>query len=106
MKIVILNVAVEKGSEFFDFDAMEKSAFSNKKRTQIYYAHPYSSWERGSNENTNRIIRRFIAKGHKISNYTKTRIKEFEQWINLYPRRILEFASPYELFNKELANLA
>ena len=59
-----------------------------------------------SNENTNRIIRRFIAKGHKISKYTKIKIKEFEQWINQYPRRILEFASPHELFTNELAILA
>ena len=103
---IFKTITVDNGSEFLDADAMEKSAFSNKKRSQIYYAHPYSSWERGSNENTNRIIRRFIAKGHKISNYTKTKIKEFEQWINQYPRRILEFASPHELFNKELANLA
>ncbi len=103
---IFKTITVDNGSEFLDVDSMEKSAFSNKKRSRIYYAHPYSSWERGSNENTNRIIRRFIAKGHKISKYTKTKIKEFEQWINQYPRRILEFASPHELFNKELAILA
>ncbi len=102
---IFKTITVDNGSEFLDVDAIEKSAFSDRKRTKVYYAHPYSSWERGSNENTNRIIRRFIAKGNKISKYTKTKIKDVEQWINQYPRRILEFASPYELFTKELSIL-
>jgi len=87
-------------------NALEKSAFSKKARTKIYYAHPYSSWERGTNENTNRIIRRFIAKGLEISEFSMKIIKEIEQWINNYPRRILDYISPYELFNNETLALA
>jgi IS30 family transposase len=103
---IFKTITVDNGSEFLDLDALEKSAFSKKARTKIYYAHPYSSWERGTNENTNRIIRRFIAKGHEISEFSIKRIKEIELWINNYPRRILDYLSPYELFNKETLALA
>ena len=103
---IFKTITVDNGSEFLDLDAMEKSAFSNKTRTKIYYAHPYSSWERGTNENTNRIIRRFIAKGHEISEFSRKRIKEIEQWINNYPRRILDYLSPSELFYNETLDLS
>ena len=103
---IFKTITVDNGSEFLDLDALEKSAFSNKTRTKIFYAHPYSSWERGTNENTNRIIRRFIAKGHEISAFSMRRIKEITQWINQYPRKILEYFSPGELFSNELMALA
>jgi IS30 family transposase len=73
-----------------------------KQRTRIFYAHPYSSWERGSNENANRIIRRFVAKGRDIARFTRQKILEIETWINNYPRRILDFMTPNELFMNEL----
>jgi len=58
-------------------------------RTQHYFAHPYISWERGSNENINGMIRWFIPKGSNISRISARRIKEIETWINQLPRRIL-----------------
>lgn len=61
----------------------------NTMRTQHYFAHPYSSWERGSNENINGMIRWFIPKGSNISRISARRIKEIETWINQLPRRIL-----------------
>jgi IS30 family transposase len=103
---IFKTITVDNGSEFLDLDTLEKSSFSKKARTKIYYAHPYSSWERGSNENANRIIRRFIAKGHDIANFTKKRIKEIEQWINNYLRKILDYSSPSELFHNETLALA
>ena len=60
----------------------------------IYYAHPYSSWERGTNENHNRLIRRWLPKGT-----TKTTPKEvafIENWINNYPKKCLGYKSPRE----------
>ena len=63
-----------------------------------YYAHPYSSWERGSNENANKIIRRFIPKGSDINKYTEEEIKRIENWINNYPRRILGYKSAKEMY--------
>ena len=69
------------------------------KRTVIYFAHPYSSWERGTNENQNRMIRRFIPKGSDISKVSNKTIKEIETWINNYPRRILGYRSSNDLVN-------
>ncbi|NTW70857.1 MAG: IS30 family transposase, partial [Eubacteriaceae bacterium] len=77
---------------------IEKSVLTNKKRTTAYYAHPYSSWERGSNENTNKIIRRFVPKGSNIGNYSKKAIKQIEQWINNYPRKILGYQTASEVY--------
>ena len=64
-RIVFKSITADNGSEFLDHEALEQSVFSGT-RTHIYYAHPYSSWERGSNKNANRIIRRFIPKGSDI----------------------------------------
>lgn len=82
-------ITVDNGSEFLDFRSMEKSKLSKtKKRTEIYYAHPYSSWERGTNEHTNGMIRRFIPKGSVICKIHKKEIKRIQNWLNNYPRRI------------------
>jgi IS30 family transposase len=102
-KVVFKSITADNGSEFLDFGMLEASVFGRLARTRIYYAHPYSSWERGSNENTNRIIRRFIPKGSDISKYTRTAIQKIENWINGYPRRILNFKTAEELFIQELA---
>jgi len=99
-------ITVDNGAEFLDGEALETSAFSRKRRTRIFYAHPYASWERGSNENANRILRRFVAKGRDIARFTKQRLKSIEDWINNYPRRILGFSTPNELFRQELKAIA
>jgi transposase, IS30 family len=94
-------ITVDNGSEFLDFVALEQSFLSpEEKRVNVYYAHPYSSWERGSNENANKLIRRFIPKGTDISGYTKAQIRAIEQWINDYPRKIFGYKS-----SKEVARL-
>jgi IS30 family transposase len=69
-----------------------------EKRTTLYYADPYCSWQRGTNENTNRIIRRFVAKGRDIARFTKKAVRQFTEWINCYPRKILNYDTPAELF--------
>jgi len=102
-KVVFKSITADNGSEFLDFEALEKSVFSRAKRTHIYYAHPYSSWERGTNENTNRMIRRFIPKGSDISKFTCAEIQRIEDWINNYPRKILQFKTAEERFIQELA---
>lgn len=84
-------ITCDNGVEFLDFIGIMKSC-KNKKipRTQVYFCHPYSSWERGTNENTNKLIRRWIPKGTDISQISDEKIKYIEEWINTYPRRILE----------------
>lgn len=64
-----------------------------------YYAHPYSSWERGSNENGNRILRRFVPKGTDIGKLHKKELQRIEDWVNNYPRRILGYQSATDMYN-------
>ena len=58
---------------------------ARKPRTKIFYCHPYSAYERGSNENMNRIIRRFFPEGINFDNVSAA---EVEEWLANYPRRI------------------
>jgi len=89
---IFKSFTMDNGSEFLDMQALEKSCINpSSKRTTCYYAHPYSSWERGSNENANKLIRRFIPKGTDISDYSDDDIKRIEHWINNYPRKILGY---------------
>ncbi|MCK5492312.1 MAG: IS30 family transposase, partial [Candidatus Omnitrophica bacterium] len=70
---------------------------NGKKRTLVYFAHPYSSWERGTNENQNRMIRRFIPKGTDISKISNKEIQKIEDWMNNYPRKILGYRTANEM---------
>ena len=102
-KKVFKSITVDNGSEFSDCAGMEKSIFGKKNRTKFYYCHPYSAYERGTNENINKMIRRFLPKGTDFRKITAAYIKRIEAWINNYPREILGFASSSDLFNVQLA---
>ncbi|MGI6334567.1 MAG: IS30 family transposase [Saccharofermentanales bacterium] len=93
-------ITVDNGVEFLNSSELERSCLSRRKqRTQVFYAHPYSAYERGSNENLNRMIRRFIPKGADIGKYTKREIKKrIEMWLNTYPRKILDYRTPLEVY--------
>ncbi|MHB9095263.1 MAG: IS30 family transposase [Eubacteriales bacterium] len=95
---IFKTITVDNGSEFLDFKALESSAMNlEKQRTKIYYAHPYSSWERGTNENSNKLIRRFIPKGTDIGKISDAAIRRIEHWMNNYPRRIFAYKTPNEM---------
>jgi len=100
------SITADNGSEFLNVDDLQSSLLSKQQRTIFFYAHPYSSWERGSNENANKIIRRFIAKGRKMEDFTRSTISAIEDWINNYPRKILNFKSAHDLFQHELQKVA
>lgn len=92
---------VDNGSEFLNSSMLERSCLSkSKQRTIVYYAHPYSAYERGTNENMNRMIRRFIPKGANLSQYSKKEIKRIENWLNNYPRKILNYRTPDEVYEE------
>ena len=91
------SITLDNGREFLDWESIEESRLTGKKRTLVYFAHPYSSWERGTNENQNKIIRRFIPKGTDISKLSDREIKRIEEWMNSYPRKILDYRTPNEL---------
>jgi len=92
------SITMDNGSEFLDTQGLETSILKpGTKRTTCYYAHPYSAWERGSNENQNKLIRRFIPKGANIDAFSKKDILRIQNWMNNYPRRILNFKTPLQL---------
>ena len=99
------SITVDNGPEFSDFAALEKSIYGGK-RTSVYYCHPYTSCERGSNERLNREIRRLIPKGIDLSTLTDKRIQAVEDWVNAYPREIFGYATSAELFREQLNALA
>jgi len=74
--------------------------FTNITGIKVYFAHPRSPWERGTNENTNGLIRQFFPKGtdfHKVSRYE---VKKVQDLLNGRPRQALGFQKPYEVFNQ------
>lgn len=87
------SITFDNGVEFMGYKGIEKSCLRKKERTNIYYAHPYCSGERGTNENNNRLIRRFIPKGVDIGEIKQSKIREIEDWINNYPRSIFGYKS-------------
>jgi len=88
-------ITSDNGCEFLCQEGIERSAINKKKnRTVMYYCHPYRASERGSNENANKLIRRFIPKGADISTMSEDEIKHIENYINNYPRKILGGAPP------------
>lgn len=103
---VFRSITVDNGVEFADYKGLERSVRGPERRTYVFYCHPYSSWERGSNENNNRLIRRHIPKGEDFDEKTDRDIEYIEQWINSYPRRIHGYKSAGELFEEEIRKLA
>lgn len=97
-------ITVDNGTEFSDVNGMEYDKDGNK-RTDIYYCHPYSSCERGSNERQNRIIRRFLPKGKSLYHVTQSRCDSIAGWMNAMPRKILNWCSSADLFEAELTSL-
>jgi transposase, IS30 family len=85
-------ITFDNGVEFLKWQSLEVSVLADRgQRTVVYFAHAYSSWERGSNENQNRIIRRFIPKGRDIADFSNKEIKRIENWMNNYPRKRLGY---------------
>lgn len=96
---IFKTITVDNGSEFVDADGIERSARrKDAKRTTVYYCHAYSSCERGTNENINRMIRRQFPKGTDFDKVTAADVKRVETWLNDYPREILGFMSSAEAF--------
>ena len=76
-------------SDAVGYDGMEKACRRKGKRTTVYYCHPHAPHERGSNENMNRIIRRFFPKGTNFDEVPISEIRRAEEWMNNYPREVL-----------------
>lgn len=92
-------ITVDNGSENQDYGGMKKHV------EEIYYCHPYSSWERGSNENQNRLIRRFFPKHESMKDKTQADADEAARFINHIHRKILGYRTSQELFDDWQAQL-
>ena len=93
---VFKTITADNGSEFANLSKLEEKGIG------IYFTHPYTSCEKGTVECHNRMLRRFIPKGKSIGDYTADQILVFADFINGLPRKILNYHTPDELFEKEL----
>lgn len=88
-------ITTDNGPEFLEYDKLVRSVHGGR-RFEVYYCHPYSAWEKGGNENHNRMVRRFFPRGTDFSRVTKKRVAAVQDWMNGYPRKILGWRTPNE----------
>ena len=93
---IFRTITADNGSEFADLAELEAWG------VKIYFAHPYSSWERAQNERHNRLFRRYVPKGVSIENYSAEQILWYADEMNALPRKHLGYATPEELFDELL----
>ena len=99
-------ITFDNGGEFSDVERLERSAVrKGRRRTTAYFCHPYSSYERGSNECQNKMIRRKFPKGTDFGAVSAAAVKRAEDWINNYPREILGWKTAEICFRECLAAL-
>ena len=103
---VFKSITCDNGCENLDWKGIERSVSGKQKRTIVYYAHPYSAYERGANEGANVLIRRFVPKGTDIAGLKLQEVKRIARWMNHYPRRKLDYSTAFDesLFAKILAS--
>lgn len=89
-------ITTDNGSEFMEYELLIRSCRSKQQRFEVYYCHSYAAWEKGSNENHNRMIRRFFPKGTDFSQVTKRQVAAVQNWMNNYPRKVLNWLTPLE----------
>lgn len=97
---VFKSITVDNGVEFSDVKELEGSVLHEGERTHFYYCHPYSSYERGTNENINKMIRRRYPKGTDFGKTSTAAIKKLEDWINNYPRKLLGWKTSEMVFRE------
>jgi len=90
-------ITYDNGSEFADHEMIEK-----KSKTLVFFAYPYHSWERGTNENTNGLLRQFFPKKTFFKNITQDKLSRITKLINHRPRKRLGYLTPHEVFIKNM----
>jgi len=94
-----LSLTYDQGREM-----AQHKLFTNITGVKVYFAHPRSPWERGSNENTNGLIRQFFPKGTDFNKVSRYEIKKVQDLLNGRPRQTLGFKKPHQLFNQLINN--
>jgi len=93
-------ITYDNGREFADHEGMARDLAA-----RIYFAHPYASWERGLNENTNGLIRQYFPKARDLTTVTQREIEKVMDKLNHRPRKSLGYRTPYEVFFKTRTSL-
>lgn len=94
--LIVRSLALDNGTEFHGFaDITERFG------TQIYFAQPYHSWERGTNENTNGLIRQYLPKRSCFSSLTQAQCDAIQLELNTRPRKVLGYRTPSEAYIDE-----
>jgi transposase, IS30 family len=94
--LVIKSLTLDNGTEFHGYAQLEQ-----KHDTKFYFARPYHSWERGTNENTNGLIRQYLPKGTCFKDLTDRQCRTIEEALNNRPRKKLGFATPDEAYDEQ-----
>lgn len=90
-----LSMTYDQGREM-----AEHKLFTNITGVKVYFAHPRSPWERGTNENTNGLIRQFFPKGTDFTKVSRAEVKKAQRLLNGRPRKTLNWRTPYSVFNQ------
>jgi IS30 family transposase len=91
-----LTITADNGKEFAGHETMKEQL-----NADVYFAHPYHSWERGLNENTNGLIRQYFTKGSSFENITDDEVEAVMNKLNHRPRKTLNFKIPHTVFFAE-----
>jgi IS30 family transposase len=103
----ILNPIYKKTMTYDNGIEMARHEIITKKTgMKIYFAHPYSSWERGTNENTNGLIRRYLPKGTNFNEINLKQLMNIQEKLNNRPRKIIGYKTPKEMMENELKLVA
>ena len=88
-----LTITADNGKEFAGHESIAKQL-----NVDVYFAHPYHSWERGLNENTNGLIRQYFTKGSSFENITAEQVEMVMDRLNHRPRKTLNYKTPHAVF--------
>lgn len=94
-KLMRKSLTYDNGTEM-----AQHKLFTKNTKVKVYFAHPYSPWERPTNENTNGLLRDYFPKGTDLSVHSKADLKKVQRELNERPRKVLDVRSPSEVFNE------
>ena len=89
-----ITMTVDNGKEFAGHKEI-----ASRLNVDVYFAHPYHSWERGLNENTNGLLRQYFPKKTDLRKISDQKVERVQHMLNSRPRKLLNFMTPYEVFN-------
>ena len=99
---VFKTITTDNGTEFKDYKSIEESFTKSLiKLTDLYYCDAYSPWQRGSNENMNRMIRHFLPKESGFKKFTRRIVKRIQKLMNNYPRKMFNFKTSNQIFKRK-----